>query len=244
MMTRFRLGERAVRDAMELGRAVAALDQVLGDPADHVVVLGVHHHQRALALGDAQDVEQLVVLQSPLRIGHVDLERGDAASDRGRQLVGQHLLRGIADDQVEAVVDDSLGACALVIIGDGSGDRRAAVLGGERNDRRRAAIRRGHGAAIEVVRRHDPHAGELLDVAVAVDAAGQHVPAPGVDIARAGGQPLGDRDDLLSGDADVGTHRLGGGRHRAVTDGEVELIHAIRILFVARVERVAQAVAQ
>jgi hypothetical protein len=181
----------------------------------------VHHHQRALALRDAHDLEKLVILKLPLRVGHVDLERSDAALDRRGQLVLQDLVGRIADDQVEAVVDDGLAARALVVVGDRRRDRRAAVLGGERDDGGCAAERCGHRAAVEVVGGHDSHAGELLDVAMAVDAAGKHVAALGVDVAPARRQLLRHGNDLLALDTDVAAHGLGRGRYGAVANRQV-----------------------
>src|SRR6185503_2407845 len=128
---------------------------------------------------------------------------------------------------VEAVVDHGLGARALVIVGDGRGDRGAAVLRREWNDGRGAAERRGHRAAVEIVRRHDAHARELLDVAMAVDAAGQHVAALRVEVALARRELRRHGDDLFAGDADVAARGLVRGRHRTVANGQV---HSTSIL--------------
>jgi hypothetical protein len=62
---------------------------------------------------------------------------------------------------------------------------------------------------------------------VTVDAAGQHVAALRVDVALARGQLRRHGDDLLAVDADVAAHRLAGGRHRAVANGQV---HSTSIL--------------
>ena len=142
-----------------------------------------------------------------------------------RQLLVEDLVGRFADDEVEAVVDDGLAARALVVVGDGRRDGGAAMLRRERDDGGRAAERGGNRAAVEVVGGHDAHAGELLDMAMAVDAAGKHVAARGVDVAGACRKLFRHRDDLLAADADVAAHRLGGGRHGAVADGEVELFH-------------------
>src|SRR5207237_8055789 len=92
--------------------------------------------------------------------------------------------------------------------------------------------RRGRRAALEVVGVHDRHARELLDMAMAVDAAGKHIAAASVDIARTGWKAIRDGDDLLAADADVATRRLGGRRHGAVADGEVELVHGLDLSLV------------
>src|SRR5262249_32544597 len=80
-------------------------------------------------------------------------------------------------------------------------------------------------AAVEVVGRHDAHAGELLDMAMTVDAARDDVASARIDVALTRREMLREGDDLLPGDADVATHRLRGGRHGAVSDGEVERVH-------------------
>ena len=56
-----RLGDAGVGDGVELGRDMALLDQMVRQPVDHVVVLGMHHDQRAVAPRQRQDVEHLVV---------------------------------------------------------------------------------------------------------------------------------------------------------------------------------------
>jgi hypothetical protein len=147
-----------------------------------------------------------------------------------RQLLLQDLFCRIANDQVEAVIDHGLGARALVIVGDRGRDRSAAVLRGERDDRRRAAERGGHRAAVEIVGRHDAHAGQLLDMAMAVDAAGQHVTSVGVDVAPARRQMLRDGDNLLAADAEIAARGLGCCRYDAVADGEIELFHGDSII--------------
>src|SRR5687767_6479037 len=62
---------------------------------------------------------------------------------------------------------------------------------------------------------------------MAVDAAGKHIAPLGVDVAPPGRQIFRQGDDLLALDADVAAHRLGGGRHRAVANGQV---HSTSIL--------------
>ena len=117
-------------------------------------------------------------------VGHVDLERGVAVLDQRRQLLPQRLRAGIGDDQVEGVVDHRLGRRRLVIVLHHLAQRHAAMLGGEGDHRGGAAERRRDGAGVEIVGAHDAHAGLLLDVAVAVDAARQHELAAGIDLAR------------------------------------------------------------
>src|SRR6266513_3900586 len=126
---------------------------------------------------------------------------------------------------MEPVVDDGFAARAFMVVGNGRSDRRAAMLGREWDDGGRSAKRRGDRTAVEVIGGHDAHPGELLDMAVAVHATGKHITAPGVNIARTCRKMIRDGDDLLADDADVATCRLGCGRHGAIADGEVELVH-------------------
>src|SRR5207249_2031077 len=106
-------------------------------------------------------------------------------------------------------------------------DGRAAMLRGKRDDRRRSAKCRGDAAAVEVVGGHDPHPGELLDMAMAVDAPGKHITAACVDIAGARRKTIRESDDLLPGNADVATRRFGRSRDGAIADGELELVHLL-----------------
>ena len=62
-------------------------------------------------------------------------------------------------------------------------------------------------------------------MAVAIDAARQHVQAARVDLVVAGRQVLSQRDDLAGLDADVADHRIGGGDDGAAADDEIEFGH-------------------
>ena len=162
--------------AWYLGARVAALEQAARDPGDHRVVLGVHRDHRPLAPREAQEVEHLAVVQTQQRVGHEQLERGVAVPDQRRQLFRHDRLARIGHDHVEGVVDHRL-LRPLAVVGDHLAHRLAAMLGGERDHRGRAAERRRDRAGVEVVGVPDAHARELLDVAVAVDPARQHQPA-------------------------------------------------------------------
>ncbi|MNL28110.1 hypothetical protein D3C87_1497410 [compost metagenome] len=192
------------------------------DPADHVVVLGVHHHERAFLPCHRHHFQQLVVVALELVVGHVDLQRGDAVADHLGQVLAQRGLVGIGQDQMEAVVDHRLLARQPAVGGHHLGNAVGAVLRRERQNGGGAAERGRHGARIEVIRAHHAHARELLDVAMAVDAAGQHPAARGVDVAHAGPQIRRNLHDHAAGDADVGVEaavRIG---NAAVADREVE----------------------
>lgn len=100
------------------------------------------------------------------------------------------------------------------------------MLGGERDDRCRAAKCRRHGGAVEVVGANHPGGGALLDVTMAVDAAGQDQLATRSDLARPGTEvPAECRDDPVF-DADVACHDIRRSRHCAVADHEIEIGHA------------------
>ncbi len=229
-MRRFRLGERVVRDRMELRRDVPPREQALRDPANHVVVLGVHHHQRAFFAGNGHHIEQLRVVELQLVVGHVDLERRDAGSDRSWQIDRQGLLVGIGQDQVEGVIDHRLRCGPLCVVGDDLRDALSAMLDRERQDRRRPAECGRHGSRVEVVGAHEAHAGHLFDVNVAVDAAGEHPAARGIDVAASRRQPGGDGGDDAVADPDVRVPGLAMVGQPPVADRQVERIevHAKR----------------
>jgi hypothetical protein len=113
---RLALGEPGVAYRVVARRAEAALQEARRQPFDHLVVLGVDHDERAFAPRQRQNVEHLPVVEPQQVVGHVDLERGVAVANEGRQFLPHHLLRGVGDDQVEGIVDDRLGLCRGVIL--------------------------------------------------------------------------------------------------------------------------------
>ena len=82
-----------------------------------------------------------------------------------------------------------------VVFLDHLAQRLAAMLRGERDHRRGAAERRRDRGAVEIVGADDAGRGVLLDMAMAVDRAGQHELAGGVDLARPGAEPAAERRD-------------------------------------------------
>ncbi|KAG1251442.1 hypothetical protein G6F68_012268 [Rhizopus microsporus] len=197
------------------------------DPADHVVVFGVHHGQRALARGDRKHVQQLLVVQLELVVGHEDLERRDAGADQLGQVVVQRLRRGVRDDQVIAEVDDRFRRGRGGVLVRHLAQRLPAVLRGERHDGGVAAMGRGHGRAVPVVGAQHAHAGELFDVAMAVDAARHHQPAGRVDGALASGKPGREGGDDAGDDADVANEIGIRGDDAAVVQSQVEVGHGV-----------------
>jgi hypothetical protein len=119
----------------------------------------------------------------------------------------------------------ALGSAAAWVFRDHLAQGLAAMLRRERDHRRRAAERGRHGRAVEIVGAHEPGRGFLLDMAMAVDRAGQHNLAGRVDVAVAGRQALAERDDRAIPDADVADGRVGGGCDRAVADHQIEFGH-------------------
>src|SRR5215469_2742318 len=108
------------------------------------------------------------------------------------------------------------------------------MLRGKRNDRRRAAKRRRHGRAVEIVGADNASGGALLDMAMAVDAAGQDEPAGCIDFALTRAEVLAERRDDAVPDADIARDRIGGGRYSAAADYQIVLAHAVPLLLPVR----------
>ena len=213
-------------NGMELRCAVALLDQVMRQPLDHVVVLGMHHDQRAVPAGQRQDVQDLIVADLHGIVGHVDLERGVAVPDQRRQLLPQHLLRGVGDDQMEGIVDHRFGRRRLVILLHHLAQRHAAMLRRKRNHGRGAAEGSGDRAAVEIVGTHDAEARFLLDVAMAVDATRQHELAAGIDLPGPLALDIGsDLDDLAVSDRNVALGLAFGSDDTGIADDQIEVGH-------------------
>ena len=222
----FALGQRVVRHRMELGCHMAVVEQPLGDPFDDVVVFSMHHHQSAFAPSGVQHIQHLAVIELELVVGGVDLERGVAFADQIGQVVLQGLGCGVRDDQVKAVVDDGLGAGTGVVIAHHFGESHAPMLCGKRDDGGVAPKSGGHRGRVKVVGGHHPIAGYLLHMAVAVDAAGQHPMAAGVNVACARRQIGGQGVDEAISHAHIHAHAPIGIHHSTVANGQVKLGHS------------------
>ena len=88
--------------------------RLLHEHVDGGAVLGVHHDQPAVAGRRLHGLQDLpVVGQEDARVGHEQLEAGDALAD---QLVHrlERVVVDVADDLVEAVVDRAVAAGLLV----------------------------------------------------------------------------------------------------------------------------------
>jgi hypothetical protein len=95
------------------------------------------------------------------------------------------------------------------------------MLGRERDHRGGAAESRRGGGAFERIGIDDARGRELLDMGVAVDAAGQHQFAARVDLASAGRQAAADGSDGLAGNGDIGLEHVAGGRDASAANHEV-----------------------
>ena len=157
-------------------RASACCDEHVDGDA----VLGVHHDHRAVARGRLHGPQDLpVVAVEDARVGHEELEAGDALGD---ELVHrlERVVVDAADDLVERVVDRAVAVGLGVPGGEPVLHALAGALHGEVDDRRRAAPGRRAGAGLEGVG-GERAAERQLHVRVAVDAARDDVLAGGVD---------------------------------------------------------------
>ena len=227
---RFALGEARVADGVITRRAETAFEQPAGQPFDHVVVLGMNHDERALAPRHRQDVEHLPVIELEQVIGHVDLERGVAVADQRRQFLAHHLLGRVGDDQMKRIIDHRLGPGRLVVLLDDPAQRLPPMLRGERDHRRRAAKRRRDGRAVEIIGADDPSRGALLDMAMAVNAAGQDQLPARIDLACSRAEIFAERRDHATLDAYVANRRVGRRRDGAAADYKIVFAHAAPLL--------------
>ncbi len=147
---------RIVGHAVELGCRQALVQQAACNPADHVVVLGMHHDHRAFAACDFQHIQHLEVVDLELVVGHVDLQRGDALCNRTWQVLLQHLRGDFGQDQVKAVVDHRFLGRQLGVSGDHLGHLLAFVLRSKRDHAGRAAERGRDRGAVEIIGTHHP----------------------------------------------------------------------------------------
>ena len=93
------------RRGVVVRRRLAGPLEPVGEKADRVVVLGVHHHQRAGLARDRHDLQHLEIGEREPLVGHEHLERGVAVRDQRGQFLAQHLLGRVGDDEVKGDVD-------------------------------------------------------------------------------------------------------------------------------------------
>ena len=163
------------RDGVEVRRNLALALQLGGEPGDAVGILGVHHYHRTFVARQRQDRDDLAIAQLERLVRHVDLERGVALANHGGQFVAQDGFGRIRDDEMKAVVDHGLVQGPPVIVVDGVPHGPTLKLTREGHHGGRAAVRSRDGAGEKVVGKHHRVTHRLIEVAVRVDAAGQHV---------------------------------------------------------------------
>ena len=201
----------------------AALQQAIRQPAHHPVVLGMDHDHGPLAQRQIQHLHHLVVVEGEAFIGEIDLEGGAAVADQRRQLLPQHLGRGIADHEMEGIVDQGLALGARMIVVDHGAERLAADRHGEGDHRGGAAAGRRPGAGTEIVAGLLPLPGLLVHMAMAVDPAGGDELARGIDHRLGVAEIITQGGDAAVLHGDVAVEEVAGGGDSGVADEEVEL---------------------
>src|SRR3954470_7421291 len=81
-LDRLRLRTARVADRVVARQRIALVHHATGKPGDYAVVLGVHHDERAVLSRGRHDVEDLLVREPRALVGHEDLERTHAGTDR------------------------------------------------------------------------------------------------------------------------------------------------------------------
>ncbi|MNN41434.1 hypothetical protein D3C81_1555530 [compost metagenome] len=187
----------------------------------------MHHHQPALLARHRQHLKDLAVVQLQVVVGHVDLERRIALADQPRQLVLQHGMGRVGNDQVESIVDHRLAAGAAMVVVHRRAQRMTFFLRGKRDHGGGAAAGGRDRAGAEVVGHPEAVGHGLVQVAVRIDAARQHQLAARVDDLRGFTQVKTELHDAAAVDGDIALHGVAGGHHGAVADDQVELFHDV-----------------
>jgi hypothetical protein len=217
-MRGFAFRARRPRQRVILRRGVALGERFLDEHVDHAAVLGVHADGAAVLPRAAHGAEDArIVEHEHAGVGHEQLERGHPLLDHCVHL-DLDLLRQLGDDHVEAVVDGRLALGLLHPRFPRVMERLSFVLNREVDDGGGAAESGGDGAGFEIVggggaaERH-------VHVRVHVDAAWEHVLAPGVDdLVGRHGQRRPDGRDFLAIDEHVSGVLIRCGDDRAVFD--------------------------
>ena len=177
-------------------------------------------HGAGLARRD-ENVEQRFVVDLQPVVGHEDLDRGVPLFHQCRDVVRKRFQSRIGDDHVKGIVDDRALPGERMIVCQDLGQRHANMLGSKRDDRGGSTEGgRGRGT-FECIGVHDARGRQLLDMGMAVDAAGQHQLAACVELALAGRQAATDGSDTLACDGDIGLEYFGGGRHASAADHDI-----------------------
>ncbi|WP_373280306.1 hypothetical protein [Palleronia aestuarii] len=226
---RLRFRRRRMADCVVAWCAVPRPQQPIGHPSDDTAVLGVNHRERAVRFRDAEDVEELAVIDLHEIVGHEDLEGGDAPRKSRRQFLGEHLLRRIRDDQVIPVIDDRCPVRAAIVEVERLRHPHATMLRGEGHETRIPPECCGDGAASIIVRGHAACGTFLRDMRMGLDPAREDQPTGRVDhVGRV--EPLPDRGDPSQFDPYICRERIGGGGDLAASNDEVETHHDVASL--------------
>ena len=211
------------RRGVEMRRGLAGALQPVGQEADRVVVLRMHHHERAGLARDAHHVEHLQVGQRHALIGHEHLERGVAVLDQRRQFLAEHAVGRVRDDEVERDVDVAIAVGLGVIV---LHDLRAATRPSAawrtaapsccrrtppsacRSRNRPPSRCRGRTAATRCTWLSMPPGSTSMPVASTISAAVAEIVA--------------ERRDAAVLDADIAGERVGRGRDRSAANDRVE----------------------
>ena len=229
----FALHRERPRDCVVFRLDLAGCLQTLRQPSKALEIFSMNHNQRAEAAGGGKHFKNLAIGQAHRFVGHIDLERRAARFDQRGQFLPEHCSGRVRHHQMKRVVDIGFAGGAAVIVGNRFTQRLAAMLHGERDDRRGPAERRGQRTRLEVVGHHGAAGGEalragLIEMAVRVDAARQDEPSRlHRSSVRHRREPLGQRHDFAAADADVTARTVAGRDHRAALDHKIERGHAI-----------------
>jgi hypothetical protein len=158
-------------------------------------------------------------------VGHVDLERGIALGNQRRQFITQNVRGGIGDDQMERVIDHRLVAGPAMVIIHCRAQCLALLLAGKRDHRSSTPAGSGQGAAEKIVGHYRTVAGGLIEMHMAVDAAGGDMTPGRIDLREPRRQVQAQRRDAAVADADVAGEGICGSDHTSVADDRVEGLH-------------------
>ena len=87
--------------AVKIRRDMPFAFQPFGEVADGVVPLTMHHHQCLLAARHLENLEQLLVAQNQIVIGHEDLEGRVAVLDERWQFLAEHDRSRVGYDEMK-----------------------------------------------------------------------------------------------------------------------------------------------
>ncbi len=221
-MRRLALDRDRPRRAVIMRRGLAGALQPVGEEADGVVVLGMHHDQRAGLARHAHHVEHFHVGERQALIGHEHLERGVAVVDQRRQFLAEHAVGGVGDDEMERDVDVALAVGLGVIVLHHLAQALALLLHGERQHHGVAAERgRARAEAKSSAMTMPGPDGWAIWTWLSMPPGSTSMPLAST-ISVASPRFVAERGDPAAADADIAGERVGCGRDRAAADDGVE----------------------